>query len=97
MTVALSKLRKTNQEHLERHVDQITVGINEIKDAIDDERNQRETKSEVNTSQITSALERLEEDILIESKVREETNQKLDLLIGEMEAKLKDQILVSDF
>jgi hypothetical protein len=41
------------------------------------------------------ALEKLEEDILIESKVREETNQKLDLLIGEMEMKLKDQIQVS--
>ena len=40
-------------------------------------------------AKVQNELERLEEDIMIEQKVREETSDKLKTLISEMEAKLE--------
>ena len=95
LTNSFIKSKRLHTEQLDQDVSELNGGIVEIKEAIQEEKAQREEGGEHITAKVQTELERLEEDILIEQKVREETSDKLKNLISEMEAKLERDIEVN--
>lgn len=94
LTNSFIKTRRIHTEQLEHDVSELNNATIEIKEAIQEEKAQREEGSEHIVAKVQNELERLEEDIMIEQKVREETSDKLKTLISEMEAKLEKDIEV---
>lgn len=95
LTNSFIKAKRIHSDQLEKDVAELNGSILEIKEAIQEEKAQREEGSEHIVAKVEHELEKLEEDILIEQKVREETSDKLKTLISEMEAKLERDIDVT--
>lgn len=89
------KAKKAHADRLEKEATDLNGDLLDLKEAIADERAQREEGSEHSVATVQTHLERLEEEILIEQKVREETSDKLRTLIQEMEAKLERDVEVA--
>lgn len=76
-------------------MNEINNELSDIKIAIATEKQQREDGTEEIVKQIEEQLHMLEEDILLEQKVRIETSDRLKALIQDKEANLEREIEVN--
>jgi hypothetical protein len=84
LRLALNKNQKSFQDHLDGFTFKVTEEIDGMRDRIEGEAEDREASASSIEAAILAELDKIEEDILIDRRVKEETNGKIKALIEDL-------------
>lgn len=84
LRLALSKNQKTFQDHLDSFSLKVSEDIDAMRDGIEKEAEERDQSAQGIESAILGELDKLEEEILVDRKVKEQTSGRIKLLIEEL-------------
>lgn len=84
LRLALNKNQKSFQDHLDGFSLKVTEDIDGMRDRIEKEAENREHSATAIEATILAELDKIEEDLMIERKVKEETSAKIKQLIEDL-------------